>query len=419
VARMLEKLCLSLEWPCSRGCAIMGLVLFFPALVGYARLWVEPMKNEAPVRRPLLRQVEVTLGRGETLQSVLNRFSLDAPTAHAIVSAIRPFIDPRRIRSGQGLQMFIDSRENTVKGLELPLRNAVVRVRSTPEGWLAERGEIPFVTATQVVRGTLSRNLYRDGTGAGLTPAQILDLADLFQYNVDFFSDIRRGDTFSVAFEEFRYLNGERQRGRILAAELTVGGDPVRAFHHTDRAGEGAYFDADGRSLRRAFLRAPLNYRRISSYFSLNRAHPIFRTVRPPLAIDYAAAHGTPVVSIGRGTVSFTGWRDGYGHMVEISHANGYNARYAHFSRIASAVHKGKRVTQGEVIGYVGQSGHATGPHLHFELLRGQQKINFLALRIPPERNLPAEELELFDAVRGERLALLQGENLQVSQATR
>lgn len=416
---MLEKLSLSLERPCSRGCAMIGLVLFFPALVGYARLLAEPMKNEAPAPRPFVRQVGVTLGRGDTLQSVLNRFRLDAPTTHAIVSAIRPFINPRRIRSGQGLQMFIDSRENTVRGLELPLRNAVVRVRSTPEGWLAERGESPFVTATHVVRGTLSRNLYRDGTGAGLTPAQILDLADIFQYDVDFFSDIRRGDTFSVAFEELRYLNGDRQRGRILAVELNVGGDPVRAFHHTSRAGEGAYYDGDGRSLRRAFLRAPLNFRRISSYFNLNRAHPIFRTVRPHLAIDYAAAHGTPVVSIGRGTVSFAGWRDGYGHMVEVSHANGYNARYGHFSRIASAVRKGKRVAQGEVIGYVGQSGHATGPHLHFELLRGQQKINFLALRIPPERNLPAEELEPFHAVRGERLALLRSENLQVSQAAR
>lgn len=401
----------------SRGCAIVGLVLFFPALVGYAQFLREPIKSQALAPRPALRTVEVTLARGETLHSVLRRFSLDAPAAHAIAEALRPHVNPRKIKSGQGLQMMVDLRENVIKALELPLGKAVLRVWSTPEGWLAERGEIAFAAASRVVSGTLSRNLYRDGTAAGLTPAQILDLADIFQYNVDFFSDIRRGDNFSVAFEDLRYENGMREAGRIFAAELTVGGDPVRAFHHTTSEGEGGYYDGEGRSLRRAFLRAPLNYRRISSIFSTHRVHPILRTVRPHLAIDYAAAQGTPVVAIGRGTVGFAGWRDGYGNMVEVSHPNGYRSRYAHFSRIAAGVRRGKRVAQGEVVGYVGQTGHATGHHLHFELLRGQDKINFLALRIPPEQNLADEELERFRGLRDERFALLRGESLQLARA--
>lgn len=403
--------------PRFRCCAIFGFAFFLPALIGYAKLLGEPIRGQALVPRPTVRKVEVTLAPGETLQAVLGRFSLDRPAAHDIIEALRPFINPRKLRPGQGLKMILDPRENAVRVLELTLGSAVVWVRSTPAGWLAERGEIPFVTATRLVRGTLSRNLFKDGTAAGLTAGQILDLTDIFQFDIDFFSDFRRGDTFSVAFEEARYVNGRQETRRILAAEIMVAGGPVRAFHHSTPDGDGSYYDTDGRALRRAFLRAPLNYRRISSSYTLSRSHPILRTARPHRAIDYAAAAGTPVVAIGRGTVSFTGWRDGYGNMVEVAHANGYSSRYAHFSRIASGVGKGKRIAQGDVIGFVGQTGHATGPHLHFELLRGQDKINFLALRIPPEQRLSGEEMDRFNAVRNERLSLLRSEHVQLANA--
>lgn len=417
VERHQEKYATLAEQPRFRCCALFGFAFLLPALIGYAKLLGEPIRGQALVPRPSVRKIEVTLAAGETLQAVLGRFRLDKPAAHAIIEAVRPFINPRKLRPGQGLQMILDPRENAVSALELPLGGAVVRVRSTPEGWLAERGEIPFVKATRVVRGALSRNLFQDGTAAGLTPGQILDLTDIFQFDIDFFSDFRRGDTFSVAFEEIRYVNGRRETRQILAAELMVAGDPVRAFHHSTPEGDGSYYDADGRALRRAFLRAPLNYRRISSFYSLSRSHPILRMVQPHRAIDYAASAGTPVVAIGRGTVSFAGWRDGYGNMVEVTHANGYSSRYAHFSRIAAGVRKGKRVTQAEVIGFVGQTGHATGPHLHFELLRGQDKINFLALRIPPEQRLSGEEMDRFNAVRDERRSVLRGEELQLANA--
>ncbi len=170
-------------------------------------------------------------------------------------------------------------------------------------------------------------------------------------------------------------------------------------------------------ALRRMFLRAPLNYRRISSLYSPQRMHPIFRTLRPHQAIDYAAAAGTPVVSIGRGTVKFAGWQDGYGNLVEVTHGNGYTTRYAHLSRIASGLSKGTRVAQGHVIGFVGQTGHATGPHLHFEVMSGQRKINFLALRIPSQQRLSGEELERFAASRAEHLALLHNGEFLLAQS--
>lgn len=363
------------------------------------------------------RRVDVTLRRGDTLLSVLTRFGLDSTAARAMVEAVRPFFKPRKMRAGHDLQLVLDPRDSTVRGLEYVMNNTVVRVMLTPAGWSAERHEIPFVRETRVIRGSVVENLYQNGTEAGLTPLQILDLATIFEYDIDFFSDIQRGDTFSVAFEEIRYADGRRGVGRILAAELAANGKPFRAFYYPGKRGNGSYYDSDGRTVRRAFLRAPLSYRRISSRYSRRRRHPIFRTVRPHRAIDYSAPAGTPVVSIGRGRVRFAGWRGGYGRLVEVRHPNGYVTRYAHFSRIASGIRRGKKVAQGDVVGYVGQTGHATGPHLHFELLRGGRKINFLALRFPRMGRLGRGELARFASLRDERLALLQGDGVEVVQA--
>lgn len=373
-------------------------------------------QNRIRVAQPTARVIDVTLKAGETLGSVLSRFGLDAGAARAVGESLRPFVKPHEIRSGKRLQVIVDAKDGTVQGLEYPLRAAVVRVTATPGGWSAERREVPSARVTRVVRGVVSKSLYRDGTAAGLTAAQIIELADIFQYDVDFFSDFRRGDTFSVAFEEVRYANGRREPAKIEAAELTAGGAPVHAFRHTTEQGEDAYYDIDGRSLRRAFLRAPLNYRRISSHYSVRRMHPILRTVQPHLAIDYAAAAGTPVVCVGRGTVRFAGWRDGYGNLVEVSHGNGYATRYGHLSRISPGLRRGNRVAQGDIIGYVGQTGHTTGPHLHFEMIKGQRKINFLALRIPSQQQLAGEELGRFTELRDRHLFLLNDEELRLAQ---
>lgn len=182
--------------------------------------------------RPTARVVDVTLRPGESLNGVLRRFGVDAEGAHAISESLSPYVKAREMRAGQSLQIILDAKGSTVKGLEYRLPGAVVSVESSADKWSARRVELPSARFARVVRGTLSKNLYRDGTAAGLTPAQILELADIFQYDVDFFSDFRRGDIFSVAFEEIRYEDGSRETGKILAAELIVGGDAVRAFRY-------------------------------------------------------------------------------------------------------------------------------------------------------------------------------------------
>ena len=367
---------------------------------------------------PAESRVAVKLRHGDTLISVLKRFGIGLPSAHALIAKVRPFVNPRKIQSGDNVHVVLNSGDQTVEGLELVVDDNLVRVKATNEGgWLAERQEIPFVRETRVARGTIKGSLYESGVDAGLSPQHILDLAKIFEYDIDFFSDFQPQDVFNVIYEEIRYADGRRVTGKIIAAELEAAKDVFDAFYYSDKDGHSDYYNSKGEALRRAFLRAPLSYARISSPFNRNRMHPIFRTVRPHLAIDYAAPAGSPVVAIGRGRVDFAGWRGGYGNVVDIRHSGNYVSRYAHFSRFAGKLRKGQAVEAGEVIGYVGQTGHATGPHLHFEFLRGGTKINFLDLRIPKSQQLAGDDLQRFNRARDQRQAMLRDNGDQVVES--
>jgi murein DD-endopeptidase MepM/ murein hydrolase activator NlpD len=352
--------------------------------------------------------VDLALRRGDTLQGALLRHGLTATAASDLIEQLKSFYDPKKMRPGDTFRLLLD-QGNGIQGLEHSADGAMVRVLSTENGWIAKRQEIPFVHRSKVVRGNIRGSLFEDGVDAGLSPPQIHELVNLFEYDIDFFSDLRRGDDFSVIFEEKQYANGQREKGRLLAAEIQAGGSPYQIFYYKGKKQKGSYYDNRGEALIKAFLRAPLNYRRISSPFRINRRHPIFRTVRPHQAIDYAAPTGTPVVAIGDGQVTFSGTRGGYGRMVEVRHNDGYVSRYAHFSKIPKEIRVGKSISRGEVVGYVGQTGHATGPHLHFEMLKKGRKINFLDLKLASADRLTGSELQEFLAMRDKKLALLQG----------
>ncbi len=373
--------------------------------------------DPAPQPPEPAERIGVTLRRGDTLLSVLKRFGLTPLSAHGLVEKVSPLLNLRALRPGHNIQIVLNREDESVQGMEFTFQNTLVSVKSTPEGWSAERHDIPFVREVFTIRGTIAGSLYESGIEAGLTPQEILDLARIFEYDIDFFSDFKRGDSFAVVVEQLRYADGHTDGGRILAARLEPNGEPSSAFYFVSRDGSGAYYDGDGRALRRSFLRAPLSYVRISSYFSLARHHPILRTVRPHQAIDYAAPTGTPVVAIGPGRVDFAGWSNGYGNLVEIRHANGYVSRYGHFSRIAPSIRKGVHVEAGEVVGYVGQTGLATGPHLHFEFLKDGKKLNFLALKIPAIDRLTAGDLQKFIRSRDQQIAELDRQGNEVARA--
>ena len=364
-------------------------------------------------------RIGVTLRSGDTLLGVLKRFGLKTPSAHAVMEKMRPLVNLRNIRPGNDVHVVLNNADRTVEEMEFVVDNELIRVKATGAGWFAERREIPFVAESVLVRGTINSSLYESGIAAGLSPQQILDLARVFESDIDFFSDFHPGNQFSVLVEKRRYADGRYGDGRILAAELDAEDGTFDAFYFSAEAGGGGYYNRNGEALQRSFLRAPLSYARISSPFSANRLHPIFRAVLPHLAIDYAAPPGTPVVAIGAGRIDFIGWQNGYGNVIDIRHAGNYTSRYAHFSRFAPDLYTGQPVSAGEVIGYVGQTGNATGPHLHFEFLHGTTKINFLALRLPKIEQLVGDDLQRFFRSRDREMAMLHSHDQKIRTAQR
>lgn len=226
-----------------------------------------------------------------------------------------------------------------------------------------------------------------------------LKFADVFAYDIDFLTEVQPGDRFSLLVEE-RFADGQfLGYGEILYGRYEGLKESCSAvYYHGAGAPRGGYFDQKGQARKKSFLRAPLNYRRISSAFSKARFHPIKRIYRPHHGVDYAAAAGTPVVAVADGGVTFAGWKGDYGRFVELRHAGGMVTRYGHLNRIATGLHAGARVPQGQVIGYVGQTGMATGPHLHYEMVQNGTRINPLNLHNVPAEPIPPGEMALFSA---------------------
>jgi murein DD-endopeptidase MepM/ murein hydrolase activator NlpD len=367
-------------------------------------------------KRPTQTNIGVMFRSGDSLLSVLRRFGVEPPSAHGLIEKVRPLVNLRKLRPGNNIHVTLDEENKTVRAMEFVVDDNLIRVKATADGWLAAREEVPFVKQSRVVRGRIKNSLYESGIDAGLSALQILDLAKIFESDIDFFSDLHPGDDFKVIIEDRHYLDGRRAAGRILAAELEVENLSLDAFYY-EKNGSGNYYNRNGESLRPSFLRAPLSYARISSPFAANRLNPFSRTVRPHLAIDYAAPFGTPVVAVGRGRVEFAGWRSGYGNVVDIRHSENYLSRYAHFSRFAPELRVGQWVETGDVIGYVGQTGHATGPHLHFEFLHGATKINFLDLHMAKAHELAGADLQSFFVSRDRQLAMLHSrKEIQTAQ---
>jgi len=400
----------------------VGSILMLVAVALLSAPFVNSLQHEAEslpaAAKPSNAQTSIgaMFRSGDNLLSALRRVALEAPLPHGLIEKIHPLLNLRKLRPENNIHVMLDEQDKTVSAMEFVVDNKLIRVKAPNEASLTERQEVPFVKESRVVQGRIKSNLYESGIDAGLSPLQILDLAKIFESDVDFFSDLHPGDDFKVIMEDRRYLDGRRAAGRILAAEFEVEDQIIDAFYY-EKNGVGNYYNRNGESLRRSFLRAPLSYARISSPFSANRLNPFSRSVRPHLAIDYAAPFGTPVVAIGRGQVEFAGWRSGYGNVVDIRHSENYLSRYAHFSRLAADLRVGQWVETGDVIGYVGQTGHATGPHLHFEFLHGERKINFLDLHTAKAQELKGADLQSFFASRDRQLALLHPRNSEIKTA--
>jgi murein DD-endopeptidase MepM/ murein hydrolase activator NlpD len=266
---------------------------------------------------------------------------------------------------------------------------------------------IPSETETVGVMGEVHGSLFEAVINAGEKPELAMRLAQIFGWDLDFYTDPRPGDTFRVVVEKKLLSNGEvLSYGRILAAEYKNGSRPYGAVLFHDASGTPAYFTPEGKSMKKAFLHSPLKFAApITSHFSAHRFHPILKEYRPHLGIDYAAPSGTPVQTIGEGRVIFAGAKGGAGNLVEIQHTNGYTTYYMHLSRIL--VRSGQRVEQGQSIGLVGMTGLATGPHLDFRIQKQGQFLNFERLPLPPSDPVAKRDWSQFVALRDHALALM------------
>lgn len=262
----------------------------------------------------------------------------------------------------------------------------------------AQTIDLPVEVRFQHTSGEINSSLYLAGKAAGLADALTMELANIFGWDIDFTLDLRKGDHFIVIYSEL-FLDGKKiDNGKIFAAELTANGRKFRAVRYENEAGEADYYAPSGASMRKAFSRNPLPITRVTSRFNPNRLHPIFKTRRPHRGVDYGAASGTPVRSTGDGKVIFRGKKGGYGNTVIIQHGQRYTTLYAHLKNFARSVKLGSWVKQGKTIAYVGQSGWATGPHLHYEFRENGVHKNPLTVKLPPAKPVAKKEQQRFAA---------------------
>ena len=380
-----------------------------PGLVSASR----PAGNEDDQRPPESME-RINVRNGDSLYRIFGRTGLSQTDLQHLVESGSDGKKLKRLRPGQSIAF-----------------------RREPDGRISrfhhEVDEITTVEFTRAGDGFTSRVVTRDYdrhiavkngmiksslfAAADDVPDQVVhQLVSVLGWDIDFARDLRRGDSFSLLYEELR-IDGRRVRtGDVLALEFRSqrAGEPIRAFRYTDSNGATDYFAPDGRSLRRAFMRNPLRFNRISSRFSKSRLHPVLRVRRPHRGVDYAAPRGTAVRATGSGRVSFVGRKGGYGKTIVLTHGNGYTTLYAHLSRYAKGARKGKQVQQGQLIGYVGSTGIATGPHLHYEFRVNGVHRDPLTVALPRAAPLDKQEMRRFRHTIGPLVARI--DNLGATQ---
>jgi murein DD-endopeptidase MepM/ murein hydrolase activator NlpD len=358
----------------------------------------------------LVERLAVKLGRNENIANILKRHGLPQSSAQELLKKMLEIVDWRRMPKDQSISLVMDAQNRNLRGVEFVLQDHIVRASATLGGWSVEREELFHVGRLYLVRVKAGKQFSESAARAGLSPAQIAELQRIFSFDLDLSTDLNEGDEVDVVMPQKFYLDGHVVVGQIAAARVVAGGRSYEAFGFSVADGSLQYYDIAGHLLPSSFLAAPLKYERISSTFDLARPDPATGVLRPHEAVDYQAPHGTPVVAVGSGTVEFAGWRGGYGFMVEVKHAGGYSSTYAHLSRIAAGLEQGVRIKAGEPIGAVGQSGYATGPHLHFEFALNGERIDFLSVKIPGPDSLTGVKLQQFKREQEKWLAVLSGD---------
>ena len=373
-------------------------------LIGYFTISPRPqgMAVSSSMEHPeeIPQEIRDVVKAGETMSGIFHRYGLNGKELFLLRKASADIHRLRKIVAGQPYEFRLDNDNNVLSFTYQINDEALLRITRDDPGFRAEKIDIPYEKKIGKFGGVIESNLY-DSLGNSENPAQLAYLlSDIFSWDFDFTTDLRKGDTFKVIVEEL-WLDGRFKRlGPILAAEFVNDGNTHRAFRYEDPDGRAGYYDEEGKSLQRSFLKAPLSYRRISSGFSYSRRHPILKIRRPHLGVDYVAPRGTPVSALGDGTVSFASYKGANGNLVILKHPKGFTTYYGHLHKIRKGIRRGARVSQGDVIGYVGATGRATGPHLDFRMKKGSRFVNPLRVNVPRRGGIPKQLLADFHKSR-------------------
>jgi len=391
-----------------RRAALMAVLAFSGAVVAFATMTPSPEAEATLLRRALAEPValraanavlpaplaylrEERFQRGDTLAALLERLGVAAEDARRL--ARTPAM--RFLRPGHAVAANVGAGGELLELSYLPARELQMVIERAGDGFRAEQRPAPLRTETLMRTGVVQSSLFAASDAAGIPDAVAIQIADIFAGEVDFHRDLRRGDQFSVVYEQ-HYVGGRPvHAGRVLAAEFVNQGRLLRALQYTTVRGGSGYYAPDGSNLRKEFLRSPLEYTRISSGFGMRR-HPFLKSWRAHTGIDYAAPAGTRVRAAGDGVVEFAGHKGGYGNVVILRHRGQYTTLYAHLSRFAPGVRRGTRVAQGDIVAHVGSTGWATGSHLHYEFQIAGRARNPYAIAMPAGEPVPAAELPEF-----------------------
>ncbi len=353
---------------------------------------------EAAAASSSLRSIESCIEPGETLSAVFSKHNLSLEELFAMKQASSEVYRLRQIHPGRPYRFEVDELNGINSFTYAISDHEILKIERNENGFTAARHEVPYESRVMTLSGEIEDSLMGALGQAREDTALALAISDILAWDIDFNTDLRKGDRFRVIVEGL-YLDGEfKKYGRVLAVEF-VNDTRVHKAYRFEQNGRGDYFDSNGNSLRKAFLKAPLSFRRISSSFSRSRRHPILKIRRPHHGVDYAAPTGTPVSATADGRVTFSGRKGQYGKLVILSHRNGMQTYYGHLSRIASGVRIGRQVKQGDWVGNVGTTGLATGPHLHYEMRQNGRPINPARIKMEAGQPVPATFMAAFGEI--------------------
>lgn len=349
-----------------------------------------------------LHVVRLRIPEGTTFSQLARVAGVGTSTTNTLLAEAKGVYDLSTIKAGREILFYFDRPAGALQKLvyDISTETTFTAEKIATSTWQAATSSIPYEIKVKAVKGTIQTSLYEAMLENKIDERVALALAEMFAWQIDFAADIRTGDSFKAIYEE-RYLDGKYvMPGNILAAEFINDGSRFRGFYFQGAESKEGHYDENGNSLQKVFLKSPLQYKYISSGFTYRRTDPISGVASPHRGIDYAAAYGTPAVSVGDGTVTQAGWNGQLGISVKVRHNETYTTVYGHFQSLARGIRVGAKVKQGQIVGYVGSTGWATGPHLHYEMHKFGSFINPFKEEIPPGEPVKDADRQAFEALR-------------------